>query len=529
MAKQNKPRRLSINRREAAKLQKTYASSRETADARNAAKDTASRAGRPPNYGPTLETGIVPPGGVSPPEEWDVDQRVLQSNVKRGNMSVRGMKDALRQAGMPDSALNKLNRKQLEKAFEQAIVLPARQSTAAVPPGGVAPREEWELQNRVNAANAWAPKAERMGARRLARAEEHARRLSQPGEPLGPPLNLAEQRGGIGAPRLGNPKGQELALRGGQYVDPAEAGFKVAAQEADARAVQGAVGRVPSEFGDRGVSGPEYQGAQRPYQKGQSTGGGRGAYDLAIRGPKGELLSPTATSKLGENRWFAAMKSPIPKGIIEDFIGIGFPSSQSKVRSFLKGIGVLGNADIPNNVAQRIANKMSAIPAANASDFLTKTANGLRKAVSVGGPKASPLGAVMEFFEVSDSTVGRVASSAGRMAGSAYKTAGKVVGSPMGGLAAFGMANALRQVREGYAQKRELNLAEILQPSAADIVQQSMLDELQMQSRMRMATKSGNSGGLSAKGLEALLGSGAEEGPMQPISLPPSSGFPVPG
>jgi len=38
-----------------------------------------------------------------------------------------------------------------------------------------------------------------------------------------------------------------------------------------------------------------------------------------------------------------------------------------------------------------------------------------------------------------------------------------------------------------------------------------------------------SSGSMSAQEMEALLGGGEEEGPMRPISLPPSSGFPTPG
>ena len=433
MAKKDKPRRLGINRRDSAKLQKKYASSREAADARNAANDAAARAGRAPTYGPTLETRGVSSGDVSPLEDWELDQRVLQSNTRAAN-------------------------RKITKAQRLAMA-----QAKAAPPPIPPPRTEMD-------------------------AGFHVRYPANRGTP--PPANLA--------------------LRG-RAPDQAEEGFRRAQQEAaeaDLRTARGE-GGIFERRSTPGGEGPERWAPER---------------SLAIRQPAGKLALRTITQ---------ADRAPITEKLISEFTGKGLPITQAKVRTFLGRIVGLGK-ELPNNVAQQIANKMSAIPKAKAAEYMTKIANGVREAVDTAkwsgqASKSAVLGPIMEFFEVSDSTLGRVASSAGRMARTAYGASKSALQSPAGGLAAFGMANALRTIRQGKQEQTSLEVAGALQPSVEDMVQQSMLEEFKMRSRMKMAGKAGGGGGLSSAGLEALLGGGGgDEGPMRPVSLPPSSGFPVP-
>jgi hypothetical protein len=203
-------------------------------------------------------------------------------------------------------------------------------------------------------------------------------------------------------------------------------------------------------------------------------------------------------------------KGPAAKTIAQiasGFTGDKAPVNTSAVRKFLQDLGIVSSSsEIPEAGAQKIADRFRAVPKAKMPEVVGKAAIGAKAAAKGGG-----LAGVFSFFGVaSPTTKPGIVSKAIR-----------VGQTPIGAVGAFSLANAMRQLREGSAIKKELTLAEKMAPSADDMFKQAMLEDLQMTNRLRASSGTG----LSPSALSSLLT--ADEGPVTAVSLPPSSGFPI--
>jgi hypothetical protein len=205
--------------------------------------------------------------------------------------------------------------------------------------------------------------------------------------------------------------------------------------------------------------------------------------------------------------------------ILNNFLGKGFPSTASRVRVMLAEMGLGFSAkDISMANAQRIADRLSMIPAAEAPEMLKKTMEGMRNVVktkaTVYQPK-SAVRAILDFFDIKESRVQDVGTKL-------QKVRAKVpLAKGYGRLgAAGGLAYAINQLREGGREARELDIAGAMSPTADDMFRSKMIEDLELRTRMRSAGQSG----LNPGAIESLLG---PESPLSSMTIPASSGFPV--
>lgn len=241
--------------------------------------------------------------------------------------------------------------------------------------------------------------------------------------------------------------------------------------------------------------------------------------------PEVKAEESTPKGSIGASKKPKGKTKSVPKGvsvaaITEKYLGANFPSSPAMVKKFFSDLKLPGSAELSNRLAGQIADKLHAIPAANAKEALGKIGAGLTKTIKHGG-EGNAAATIARFFGLDDSSLGSIKSKVGRAARGVWEGS-KTTG---GALGAVGLALGLRKIREGVDTSRELGILEATQPSAEDLFETNLLNELQFRSRMN--TIGGGRGSISAGAIESLLGSDGSENVMGSMSIPPSSGFPI--